>query len=202
MKEECCKINDIIQEFYDYLKAYIYSKTKDESASEDIIQNVMVKLVESYHNNTQINNIKAWLFQVSRNSIADYYKKQNLEFPSQFIKQSHRESLQSFPELFTSDYIIPMIRLLPEKYAIPLELSDIEKIPQRDIASKLNLSVSATKMRVQRGRIKLRELFVECCHLEYDKHDNLVGCTIKHDCKSLNKIKKDLNNKLQNNNNS
>ena len=214
MKQECCNINEVIQEFYDYLKAYIFNKTKDKSIAEDIVQNVMIKLVESHHKDTEITNVKAWLFQVSRNSIADYYKALNV--PSELNSDVNKlkseaskfDSLTSelnsnvskfnvLPELVTSDYIVPMIRLLPDKYAIPLERSDIEKIPQQTIADQLNLSLSATKMRIQRGRIKLRALFAECCHLEYDKHGTLIGCTIKSDCKPLHEIEKDLKRKIK-----
>ena len=200
MNQECCNINEIIQEFYDYLKAYIFTKTKDKSISEDIVQNVMIKLVESYHKNTRITNVKAWLFQVTRNCIADYYKTHALKFNTENTLPFDNDYENILPQLVTSDYIIPMIRLLPQAYSIPLERSDIDKIPQQDIAIALDLSLSATKMRIQRGRVKLRELFVECCHLEYNKEGQLIGCTVKSDCKPLNEIKKDLNNKLLKNN--
>lgn len=94
-----------------------------------------------------------------------------------------------------ADYIIPMIKLLPKEYAIPLMLSDIDKIPQKEIAKQLNLELSATKMRIQRARKKLRDLFVECCHLEYDKQGNFIGCVIKHSCKPLQNISTKLKNK-------
>lgn len=200
MKQECCNINEIIQEFYDYLKAFVFSRTKDKSVAEDIVQNVMVKLVESYHKDTEITNIKAWLFQVSRNCIADYYKANPVEHSNTNESVFLKEETYGLPKLVTSDYIIPMIRLLPKKYAIPLEKSDIDKIPQQTIANALNLSLSATKMRIQRGRVKLREMFVECCNIEYNKEGQLIGCTVKSDCVSLNEIKKDLNCKLHKNN--
>ncbi len=190
MKQECCNINEIIQEFYDYLKTYIFSKTKDKSISEDIVQNVMIKLVESYHKDTEINNIKAWLFQVSRNCIADYHKANALEQTTSNDLLFELGSTEQLPELITSDYIVPMIRLLPEQFSVALEKSDIDKIPQQEIANILNLSLSATKMRIQRGRLKLRALFAECCNLEYNKDGQLIGCTIKPDCTPLHEIKK------------
>ena len=89
-----------------------------------------------------------------------------------------------------------MIQLLPKDYANPLMLSDIDKIPQKEIAKQLNLELSATKMRIQRARTKLRSLFVECCHLEYDKQGNFTGCSIKASCDPLQNITKDLESKL------
>lgn len=195
MKKECCNINEIVQEFYTYLHSYILGKVKDKTLAEDIIQDVMLKLVESHKKEKEITNIKAWLFQVSRNTIYDYYKKNALVFNLDKEWNIEQEADSEFSKILVSDYVIPMINLLPKNYATPLLLSDIEKIPQKDIATKLNLELSATKMRIQRGRIKLRDLFVECCDLEYDQKGNFMGCTIKPSCEPLQKIEKKLNNK-------
>lgn len=195
MKNECCNINDVVQEFYAYLKAYILKKVDDKSIAEDIVQEVMIKLIESHQKSTNIENIKAWLFQVSRNTIYDYYKKKNVEVDFEDHWDIETDLSDPFSKIMVSDYIIPMIKLLPSDYAVPLMLSDIENVPQKDIAKKIELGVSATKMRIQRGRKKLRDLFVECCDIEYDKDGNFVACTIKKSCEPLHKITKEIESK-------
>jgi|TARA_B110000014_G_scaffold254195_1_gene234489 RNA polymerase sigma-70 factor (ECF subfamily) len=197
MKKECCNINEVVQEFYNYLKSYILGKVKDKTLAEDIVQEVMMKLVLSHQNKKEIKNIKAWLFQVSRNTIYDYYKKHNLEYNLDKDWNIKDESSSKLYKILASDYIIPMIELLPKEYAKPLMLSDIDKIPQKDIAKQLNLELSATKMRIQRARIKLRALFVDCCHIEFDKQGNFIGCSIKEFCEPLQIISKELKNKSE-----
>ncbi|WP_372938216.1 sigma-70 family RNA polymerase sigma factor [Seonamhaeicola sp.] len=189
---ECCNINDVVQEFYEFLKVYIIKKTNDINLAEDIVQEVMLKLVESHKKSIEVNNIKAWLFQVTRNTIADYYKKNKLAFDFDEDWKEYSISSDAMSSILELDFIIPMIGLLPEKYAKPLQLSDIENIPQKDIALQLNLSLSATKMRIQRGREKLRLLFIECCDIEYDKLGNFSSCTIKPHCTPLQEIEKKL----------
>jgi len=196
MKKECCNINDVVQEFYTYLKSYVFKRVRDKSISEDIVQEVMIKLIESHQKSTEIKNIKAWLFQVSRNTMYDYYKRNNLEFHFDNDLSVAEELPNDFSKILVLDYIIPMINLLPKDFATPLMLSDIDNIPQKVIAGKLGLGLSATKMRIQRGRQKLRDLFVECCNIEYDKNGNFIGCTIKQSCEPLQKISKDLNKKI------
>lgn len=196
MEKECCNINDVVQEFYDYLKSYILKKTGKKSIAEDIVQEVMLKLVESHKRTTEIKNIKAWLFQVTRNTIADYYKKNHLEYS--FDEEWKEASLKShsLPEILATDFIVPMINLLPKNYAQPLMMSDIENIPQKEIADKINLGLSATKMRIQRGRKKLQELFVECCQIEYDKNGNFISCTVKNNCTSLKSVENQFHKKI------
>ena len=190
MQKECCNINEVIQEYYKYLNHYILGKVKDPNIADDIVQEVMVKLVKSHTKNIEVDNIKAWLFQISRNTIYDYFNTNNTKISLDDIKELSEEQITS--QLEVSDYMISMIKMLPQKYAIPLMLSDIEKIAQKDIAKKLNLSLSATKMRVQRARVKLKELFVECCDIEYDKNGNFIYCTIKPHCEPLHNVTKKL----------
>lgn len=102
MRKECCNINEIVQEFYDYLKFYIHKKTGKEIIAEDIVQEVMLKLVESHKKKTEIKNIKAWLFQVTRYTIADYYKMHNFEY--NFDEEWKEETKKSDEE--KADYCI------------------------------------------------------------------------------------------------
>ena len=70
--------------------------------------------------------------------------------------------------------IIPMIKTLPDKYKEALEMSEIEGVSQKEMAKKLNISYSASKSRVQRGREKLKEILIECCEIKTDKYGNVI----------------------------
>ncbi len=184
MKKECCDINEVVQEFYDFLKFYILKKVNDEVIAEDIVQEVMIKLIESHQKDIQVKNIKAWLFQVSRNTIYDYFKNNKLNHLLEY-NNTLVDNENNLFELSVHDFIIPMIQFLPKKYAEPLYWSDIDNIPQNVIAERLGLSHSGAKMRVQRARVKLRELSVECCNIEYDAEGNFATCTVKDSCTPL-----------------
>ena len=196
MTKKCCNINEVIKEFYNYLKAYITGKVNNTVIAEDLVQEVMFKLVEAHHKNTEVKNIKAWLFQISRNTIYDYFKQHQLElslvndFSIANLKDDKEFQLNEF------DYIVPMIDLLPASYAVPLKLSDIDGLSQKEIAEQLALGLSATKMRIQRARVKLQELFVECCHITYDAQGNFSSCIIKDSCTPLQQVKQDISNTL------
>ncbi|MDR7130916.1 RNA polymerase sigma-70 factor (ECF subfamily) [Algoriphagus sp. 4150] len=183
MTDKNLLIGSIVTEFYVFLKAYVLRKCKNEQDAEDIVQEVMLKLTESYRKGTEIANIKAWLFQVSRNTISDFYKRNNHEYKEE-VKVFDLPSDDPC-ELTAYDYLIPMIGFLPEKYAEPLLLADIDRIPQAQIAREVGLSISATKMRIQRGRVKLKELFDDCCDIDYDQQGNFVSCSVKITCTPL-----------------
>jgi RNA polymerase sigma-70 factor (ECF subfamily) len=126
------------------------------------------------------------LEQITRNTLTDYYRKnenwiqeENEGFINELLFQMEDESYNP------SNYLIPMIKLLPQKYSKPLLLSDIENLPQKEIAKQMGLSLSATKMRIQRARKMLYNLFIECCNIKYTENGAFEYCTIKESCVPL-----------------
>ena len=57
-----------------------------------------------------------------------------------------------------AECVRPMMNALPEKYRLPLLLSELDGLPQKEVAKRLGLSLSAAKSRVQRGREQLKHL--------------------------------------------
>lgn len=88
-----------------------------------------------------------------------------------------------------TQFILPMLEFLPKKYSIPLKLADIDNVKQSEIADRLQLSLTATKSRIQRARQLLKEEFITCCHFETDAQGNLISFKIKECCEPLQKLK-------------
>ena len=64
---------------------------------------------------------------------------------------------------------------LPQEYRLPLLLSELNGLPQKEVAERLGLSLSAAKSRVQRGRKRLKDLFIECCDFELDHRGSVTA---------------------------
>lgn len=193
-------IADTVKEFYGYLKGYVIKKVGDPLLAEDLTQEVMYRLAKAHDENRDIKNVKAWLFQTTRHVIADHYRAQEKNPVVDTRKEvrepaAHSETYrfdEEFVSISDADFILPIIKLLPKDYSKPLIMSDLENIPQKEIAKHLNLGLSATKMRIKRAREKLHRLFVECCEIEYDSRGEFAGCTIKDHCAPLMKIRNEL----------
>ncbi len=183
LKKECCNINFIANEYYPLLIGYLSNISKNRDIAEEVTQEVMIKLINARNKNISVRNIKAWLFEIARNTLADYYrgsaKKPGLY--TNFHDLQINEDFQYTP----GDYIVPMITLLPPQYSKPLYLSDIKNIPQVKIAKEMKLSISATKMRIQRARKMLFKKLIQCCDVEYTKNGGFSYCTIKDSCLKL-----------------
>lgn len=186
----CCNINEAIQDFYDALFAYALSKVREREQAEDIVQEVMYRFSKIYQNNTQVEHVRGWLYQTTRHVIADYFRSLS---PSSELTEQMGVTPDEGGELELEDELITqMIKLLPEDYGQPLLWSDIDNVSQKEIADKLGLKLSAAKMRVQRARKMLHEMFLECCEIVYDKNGNFVRCDIKTTCTPLLEIENKL----------
>lgn len=51
-----------------------------------------------------------------------------------------------------------MINYLPEKYKQAIKLTEFQNLTQRELGERMGLSVSGAKSRVQRARLKLKEM--------------------------------------------
>ena len=63
--------------------------------------------------------------------------------------------------------------------------SNVKGLKQQDVAAQLGLGLSAAKSRIQRGRVLLKELFVECCLLKTVAQKRLLGIDIRLGCGPL-----------------
>jgi len=164
------------------LRSYIAKRVREPSAVDDILQDVFVKAYTNLHSVKSHGRLTSWLYRIAANAIADYYRGQR---PSEEIPD---ELPSPEPE---PDYIAelasclkPLIADLPEIYRLPLVLSEIDGLTQREVAVRLGLSLSGAKSRVQRGREKLRRRVYECCDIEigrlgligYELRDEKRGC--------------------------
>lgn len=71
-------------------------------------------------------------------------------------------------------WLRPMIDDLPEMYAVPLRMADVEGRSQQEVADVLSLSLSGAKSRIQRARVLLGESLRRCCEVEFGAEGRAV----------------------------
>jgi RNA polymerase sigma-70 factor, ECF subfamily len=187
-----CNIFEIWEEYKSSLLGYIQKRVDNNDDAKDILQDVLLKSYQFCSKGKTVLHLKSWLYKITQNTIIDYYKKANKNIPFD-IDPVYEESEQSLIGE-ASEYIKVLLKLLPDEYAIPLYMCDLEEIDQKTISQKLNLTLPNTKSRIQRGRVKLKERFLECCIVAFDDKGEMVSFDIKPQCKELQAEKKRLEN--------
>lgn len=180
---EDCNIFEVWENYKAALYLFILKRVKDQDMSKDILQEVLLKSYQYCSKGKTVVYLKSWLFKIAINTIVDHLKKENRheELNGELIEEERSESLAGEASL----YIKTLLKLLPDDYAKPLEMYDLENISQKEIAVKLNLSLTNTKTRIQRARTKLKELFLQCCDVSFSENGEMVSFDIKPHCKEL-----------------
>jgi RNA polymerase sigma factor (sigma-70 family) len=79
MTEQDQQISDTIRRERDRLRNFIRRRVPDPRDAEDILQDVFYKLVEANRLLMPIDHVTGWLFRVTRNRIADLFRKRRIE---------------------------------------------------------------------------------------------------------------------------
>jgi RNA polymerase sigma-70 factor, ECF subfamily len=167
-------LKPIWEEYASRLLAFIRSRVADEVEAEDLLQEVFLRI----HNNLCCLPLPAkfepWIYQIARNLIIDHYRRRRelielpdnlpaeFDFPEEDIEARLAQSLKE------------IIDQLPETYRAAVLLSEIEGLNQKQVAERLGITLSGAKSRVQRGRQKLRDLLLTCCHFEMDRRGRII----------------------------
>ncbi|MRG88126.1 RNA polymerase sigma factor SigZ [Salinibacillus xinjiangensis] len=175
---------DIWQSLREPLKQFIKSRLSNEQDAEDIIQEVFIKIHNHLPNLKEEEKLQAWVYQITRNTLIDFYRCRNTQ--KNIFEESKKETIRTFNDQHTEENINELVSSwlkdltsrLPEKYQEALSLVEFQQISQKELASRLGLSPSGAKSRVQRGREKLKKALLECCHLEFDYAGNIIDYRI------------------------
>jgi RNA polymerase sigma-70 factor (ECF subfamily) len=127
-------INDLWSEHRSRLRSYIAKRVRENGAVDDILQEVFLKASESLHSLKSRGSIAAWLYRIAANAIVDHYRSRKPweELPADVAAPEAEPNYVA--ELATC--LQPLIADMPETYRTALVLSEIEGLPQREVANQ------------------------------------------------------------------
>lgn len=171
-------------DFSNDLLKYINSKVNDKYLSEDILQEVFVKVYKNIYKLEDQTNIKSWLFTITKNTIIDFYRK-NKEIAVESDVLEHFLELESDKEIdnFNNEIgncLKMMIYELPHIHQEAIELYENKGMKHKEIAEQLDITVSASKNRLNRAKRKLIEFMLKCCDFEIDVFGNVIDYNLRN----------------------
>lgn len=121
--------------------------------SEDAVQNTFIKYFTKAPVFSDDEHKKAWLITVCTNCCQDILRRRN--------NQPHTD-LDKIKEVYIPDNdsgILEALLLVEEKHRLVLTLHYLEGYSVREIAAMIGKTQSAVKMRLQKGRRLLKEIY-------------------------------------------
>lgn len=157
------------------LARFIRRRVPDAQAADDLLQDVYVKMHTHIDNLRDHQRLRAWVYQIARNAVHDYYRslKPALPLLEDVIEPTEDDATDEMAERLSKS-VREMVDNLPEPYREALILSEFHGLTQKQMAEQLGISLSGAKSRVQRGRKLLREMLFACCHFQFDRLGKVI----------------------------
>lgn len=184
------KSNSIYVEFdalvvpqIDALKSFALKMTNDLDDADDLLQDTLMKAFRFFDKFEKGTNIKAWLFQIMKNSFINSYRKTAKEpnkvdyedvqnfyenVKEEDVKTQHYQN-DAFNDVL-DDQITNALSKLPDDFRTIVFLSDVEGYTYEEIADFIDCPIGTVRSRLHRARKMLYSLLYD-----YAKDKGLVS---------------------------
>jgi RNA polymerase sigma-70 factor (ECF subfamily) len=167
-----------------------------QNEAEDLTQEVFVRVSRALPDFRGDAKISTWIYRIATNVATDRLRSRSFKetqrdkaippgegsiqdvdaLPEEKNSSLERQLMREEMSSCVHDYL----NTLPENYRAIVTLSEIEGLSNQEIAEVLGLTLDAVKIRLHRGRAKLKEKLETGCRFERDEEDILV-CDPKAD---------------------
>jgi RNA polymerase sigma-70 factor, ECF subfamily len=158
----------LMERYVPLVHGYLYKMTQNHELSEELVQEVFVKVYTHLSSFNCDRPFKPWLMRIAANTAISQLRKNNhselslnemednVGFdPASDQSRDNPENL--LEEQFASELIMAEVDKLPEKYRIPLLLRYQADYKYEEVAEAMGLPLNTIRTRLKRGLEKLKE---------------------------------------------
>jgi RNA polymerase sigma-70 factor, ECF subfamily len=137
-------------------------KTSSEDTAKDLLQETYLRYWDYLYNHKPVESEKAFLFQIARNLIIDYYRKKKSSSLDSLREEGFDPSDGAHKKIVNDAEIgiaIGTINHLDEKYRDVVYMRLIEDMSMDEIGRSLGISANTATVRFHRGMKQLEKDF-------------------------------------------
>lgn len=164
------------------LKKYIAYATNNSCNTDDILQEVFIKLYQNMDSIKSSEKVKSWLYSVTKNTIIDYYRKEKKTEILQDDLYIQKNGLSCYDEI--GECVLGLILKTEKDYAEIIRLYEYKGLSAQEISNILDMPLSTVKSKINRGRKKIKQALFECCEFENDKNGTPISFNKKQNSNS------------------
>lgn len=174
------RIEELWRTFRGPLLGFVRRRVKHAEDAEDLLAEVFLKLHEHAAELEEVDDMRAWLYQVTRRAIIDHYRKAR--------GAAELTDLVDLPEEPDDDHTVELAGCVERMMA---SLADNDRhalatiaagATQEEFAQREGLSPTGARSRVQRARTRLIDAFRACCRTEFDSNGRIVEWERRDPC--------------------
>ena len=159
-------LGELFERHHGPLYGFLVKLTGQRSAAEDITQTVFQRMLKYRHTYRQDGSFTAWMYHLARRCAADYFRKAS-HSPTAIDPQVLNEQVDSAPHAGENAAVrdehallhVALARLHRDDREVLL-LSRFQELSFAEVASILECSAGAAKVRAHRALRELRDIFL------------------------------------------
>ncbi|MEZ5083718.1 MAG: RNA polymerase sigma factor [Bacteroidales bacterium] len=141
--------------------------------SEDIVQEVFIRLWARKDNIKEYRSIEAFAMTMTKNLCLDKLKSKAHSTIQLTIKHEEADEMTPFIEVERNDAydrVKKLIDQLPEQQRMIIHLRDIEGYEYNEIADVMGISENTIRVNLSRARKKVRDMMIKKYNYEFTKN--------------------------------
>ena len=158
--------DDFLQQALQHLEALhnlaVYL-TRNGPEAEDLVQETYVRALRFSHRFQPGTHLRAWLFQILRNTFLTFYRLREREsaISEEGVPEGEAPMFQDAPPQDAERSAVHMdleraFMMLPEEFKTPLLLAEVEGLALEDVARIMDCPIGTVKSRIFRAKERLR----------------------------------------------
>jgi len=154
--------NEIVKNYKNKIFNFIYRFIHNYNDSEDILQEVFIKIYKSKDNYISLNKFENYLYKIASNLCKDFYKKKNILKLDNNLENYNFNTkvtpLETYIDKEKEEFIRDCILDLPYKQRVVFILVTYENKSYKEISEITGYSIKSIKSLIFRARQKLKDL--------------------------------------------
>ena len=146
---------------------FFYRLTEDGATSEDLVQNVFMRILKYKHTYSEEGRFETWIFHLARNIHIDHYKK-NSRYSWQEDMSDWESKLkdETNAEVMTEkndeiNLLRSALQSLSREKRELIEMTRFQKMKYQQVAELLGMTESAVKVKIHRTLKELRQAYLK-----------------------------------------
>ncbi len=163
---ETFRLGLLYERYKKRLFGFFFQMNRDASLSEDLVQNVFIRVLKYKHTYTEDSTFVTWVFQIARNLCYDNYKKatnnrhKDIDEIEHVVVTSEGNIEQKITKEEHVKVLKEALKYLPTEKRELLILSKFKELKYKEVGEIIGCSEGAARTKVHRAMNDLKNIFL------------------------------------------
>jgi RNA polymerase sigma-70 factor (ECF subfamily) len=174
-------LRDIARRLSGPLRRHLQRRVGDEALADDLLQETLIRVSRGLPSFDGRSSVKTWVFAIATHVAADHFRSAGRAAQASDVDDSELvDPAPSVDERLIIDEMNACVRQivagLPADYRTAVVLHDLEGSSAQETADRCGCSVATAKIRIHRGRTRLKAALEQQCSFHRDD-DMVLRCS-------------------------